>query len=403
MAQFTYKAFDKSGKIVEGQLDGTGEKEIIAKLKLLNLSPVNLSEKKVSGQSKAGLKRKKITKRDVLHMTNQLASLLSAKLPLSKALQTIQNQASSFELKEMMGTISESVKEGKTLSEALSMFPRYFSGLYRSMVSAGEVGGMMNESLAMVAETLEKDEALKSKLKGALTYPAVMMIVMLASVIVLITFVVPKFTGVFAEMGGSLPLPTKILVAVSDVFQKWWPVMVITITSISFAVRKYINTKRGEYLFDKLKLNLPLAGGLVRDVTLSRFSLTLGTLIENGVSMIDAMDATKDVAGNAFIYEVLEDIQKEVKEGKALSQALNERGDIFPPLMTGMVGTGEETGNLSEMLVNAGKYFMQESDQKIETLTSLLEPLIIVVMGLMVGVIIMGMLLPIFDMSTAIK
>lgn len=401
MGIYLYKALDSSGKITEGQVDALDQNGVIAKLKELKLSPLNVAEGKAKGR-KAG-KRKKITRRDILNLTNQLASLLGAKLPLVKALGALEKQATNLEIKKLIADISAMVGEGKTLSEALSEYPKYFPELFRSMVKAGEVGGILDEALAKVFEMLERDEALRSKIKGALTYPAIMLVVMMASIVVLITFVVPRFTGVFADMGGALPLPTKILVSVSDFFQSWWWIMGLAAAGGYSAFRAYVKTDEGRLAFDRLKLDLPMIGQLLREMALSRFSLTFGSLLGSGVPVLQAIEATRDVAGNRHVGMVLDGIKKEVKEGRTLSEALSEHEAIFPSLVTGMVGTGEETGNLGEMLTNIGNYFMQEADAKIKTLTTMLEPMIILVMGLMVGFIIIAMLLPIFEMTMMVK
>ena len=403
MPTYTYKAVDLTGKVVEGQLEGAAEGEVMTKLKGLKLSPLNISEKKAAGKKSSGLKKKKITRRDITHMTNQLSALLAAKLPLSRALQALENQATNEEMKKLVADVGRMVREGRPLSESMSDYPQYFSGLYRSMVKAGEVGGVLEHALARVSEMLEKDEELKAKIKGALTYPIIMMVVMLVSIIVLITFVVPRFTGVFADMGAALPLPTKILINVSAVFKKgWWALVGISVGGY-FSWMKYIRTEKGRLAFDRVKLTLPLVGELVREMSLARFSLTLGSLLSSGVPVLQAMDATRDVSGNSHIALILDDLKKEVKEGKSLSQSLAAYESLFPSLVVGMVGTGEETGNLPEMLNNIGKYFSQEADVKIKTLTTMLEPAIILIMGLMVGFIIISMLLPIFQMTMMVK
>lgn len=402
MTAYTYKAIDADGKLVEGQLEGADENELLARLKSLNLSPLAVSERKSSGK-RTGSRKKKITRRDITHTTNQLSALLNAKLPLSKALQALENQAPEGALRTLVADLGAMVREGRHLSDAFAQYPQHFSSLFCSMVKAGEVGGVLEHSLASVSQMLEKDEELKSRLKGALTYPMIMMAVMTISVVVLITFVVPRFTGVFADMGAALPMPTKILIAVSELFKKWWWVMGGALALAYALVGRYVRTEKGRLAFDLLKLNLPIAGGLVREMSLARFSLTLGSLLESGVPILQAMDATRDVSGNSHISRILDGLKKEVQEGSSLSQSLARQDALFPSLVVGMVGTGEETGNLPEMLTNIGRYFSLEADLKIRRLTTLLEPVIILVMGLAVGFIIISMLLPIFEMTMMVK
>lgn len=402
MSAFSYKAIDGQGNIACGELEAADENEVLERLRTLELSPVAVVLSKPSGRGGAP-RRRKVTRRDVTHLTNQLSALLNAKLPLSKALQALENQAPEGELKLMAADLGRMVREGTHLSDALAAYPGHFSGLYRSMVKAGEVGGVLEQSLAGVSRMLEKDEELKSRVKGALTYPMIMSVVMALSVIVLITFVVPRFTGVFADMGASLPMPTKILVAVSDFFVKGWWAMGGAIALAAFLASRYAKTERGKLALDLLKLNLPVAGALVREMSLARFSLTLGTLLDSGVPILQAMDATRDVSGNSHIGRILDGLKREVQEGRSLSQALSRHDSLFPALVVGMVATGEETGNLPEMLSNIGRYFSGEADLKIKRLTTLLEPVIILVMGLLVGFIIVSMLLPVFEMTMMVK
>lgn len=403
MATYRYKALDISGKVSEGELDGAGEREIIARLKAQNLSPLFLAEKKTAKALSPSGRKGQITKREISHTTNQLASLLGARLPLSRALQALENQAAGAEMQTLIADVSRMVQEGEPLSDALAKYPQHFSGLYRSMVKAGEVGGVLEQSLARVSEMLEKDEELKARLKGALTYPIIMLVVMMISITVLITFVVPRFTGVFADMGAALPLPTKILLNVSALFQKGWWVLAGVAALAYVAGKKYLRTEKGALALDRTKLKLPLAGELVREISLARFALTLGSLLGSGVPVLQAMDATRDVSGNRQFSLVMDALKSDVKEGKSLSQALAAHEPLFPSLVAGMVGTGEETGNLPEMLTNIGKYYAQEADVKIKTLTTLLEPVIILLMGLMVGFVIISMLLPIFQMTMMVK
>ncbi len=402
MGDFLYRALDEKGQMVEASIAADNEQEVISRLKAQKLSPLSIKEKSAPKQRQSFIKRH-LSRRDITNFTNQLASLLNAKLPLTRSLKAIENQATNPELQKLAAHLCQMVGEGKPLSDALNEYPGHFSGLYISIVRAGEVGGFLEKALSRIAEMLERDEALKSRLKGALTYPAIMFFVMIISVIVLLTFVVPRFTGMFAEMGGALPLPTKMLLGISSFFKHCWWALFLVMGGGGLGFWYYAKTEDGALQIDKMKLNLPLAGALIKEVGISRLSLTLGSLLESGVNMLQALDAAKDVAGNKHFSNIVLRIQKDVREGISLSQAMNKHPDIFPPLVTGMVGTGEEAGNLDEMLKNVGKYYMQQSDAKIKTLTTLLEPVIILVMGLMVGFIIVAMLLPIFEMTTMIR
>jgi len=401
MSIFFYKALNTSGHIIDGEIDAVDKNDVIRKLKIVQLAPLELTSDQKDEQQE--LSRKKIAKKDIVHLTAQMASLLTAKLPLAKALNVIKDQASSKDLYSMLDDIYNSVQEGQPFSEALGKYPKHFDGLYCSMVKAGELGGVLEQALTQISEMLEKDEELKARLKSAFTYPLVMLIVMMLSITILLTFVVPRFTGVFESMGSALPWPTQMLVDVSHFCANWWWGILLGIGFLYTCFWFYINSDDGRLVFDCFQLRIPLFGKLIHQVSLSRFALTLSSLIRSGVPLIQGLEATRDIAGNLSISLTLDQIQQEIKAGKSLSEGMKKHRSLFPSLMVGMVGTGEETGNLPEMLENTGHYFNREADSKIKTLTTLIEPVMIVTMGLLVGFIIVAMLLPIFDMTSMVK
>ena len=266
----------------------------------------------------------------------------------------------------------------------------------------GEVGGVLDESLLRISAMRKKDQAMVSKLKSATTYPIVMCLVMFASIGVLVGFVVPKFISAFGDMGIVLPLPTRILIFLSDFLGKWWWALLIGLILIIIVFVKYKKTSNGQFVLDKFKLRIPQVGQLIHEVALSRFTLSLGSLVGSGVSLVQALEATADITGNAYISASLQTLIAEVKEGEPLSATFQKRPFFFPNLAVEMTQTGEETGNLDEMLENLGSYYQEESDKKIEFVSTLMEPVIIVVMGVVVGFIVMAMMLPIFDISTSL-
>lgn len=407
MSVFQYKALDVNQKVVTDHVEAIDKNDVIAILKKKKLSPLSIeattSDRQASNRSRSVTLSGRVGKRDVMHATAQLAALLQSKLPLTKALRSLSEQAPKPALRTLFEELEGKVSEGTPFSDALSEYPRHFSRLYVNMVRIGEVGGSLEDSLGRVAEMLEKDDELRSKIVGALTYPAIMATVMAGSVVVLLAYVVPQFTGMFEEMDVALPFPTQVLLAFSDFCKKWWMAVVAGLVIAVFGFRQFLKNPDNRRLFDQCKLRVPLAGALLMEIALSRFTLSLGALLEGGVNMIQALSSTVDATGNTHVAAFLRRVVRRVDEGETLSSALRSEGDLFPPLAVGMIKTGEDSGSLGLMLNNIGKYYSKEADAKVKSITTLLEPAMIVIMGVLVGFTVMAMLLPIFEMSSSVR
>jgi len=403
MQTYSYKAIDTSGRTVEGSLEANDQASAIGKLRAQKLSPVSISvASSKSSRKKTLFGSKNVTKSDISNFTTRLAALLKAKMPLAKALQSLERQSDKESLSKLVGDIYKKVLEGTPLSEAFAAYPKLFNVLYINLVKVGEVGGVLDESLIRVADIRKRDQAMISKLKSAMTYPIVMTVIMFGSIGVLVGFVVPNFVNAFGDMGIVLPLPTRILIAASNFFEKWWWAVLLGIVILIVAFIRFKKKESGQLAFDKFKLRVPLVGKLIHEVSLSRFTLSLGSLVGSGVSLVQALEATVGITGNLYISKSLESLVTEVKEGEPLSSTFKKRSFFFPDLAVEMTQTGEETGNLDEMLENLGSFYLEESDKKIELVSTLMEPVIIVVMGVIVGFIVMAMMLPIFDISTSL-
>ena len=403
LATYSYKAIDSSGNSVEATLEAKDQPAAVAKLKELKLLPISLSLASASSSKKKKLLgSKKVTKSDISNFTTRLAALLKAKMPLAKSLQSLERQSDKESLKQLVGDIYTKVLEGTPLSEAFASYPKYFNTLYVNLVKVGEVGGVLEESLKRVADIRKRDQEMISKLKSAMAYPIVMCVIMLGSIGVLIGFVVPNFVNAFGDMGITLPLPTRILIAVSNFLGNWWWVLLIIIILLIVTFIQFKKKESGQLALDKFKLKVPLVGNLIHEVSLSRFTLSLGALVGSGVSLVQGLEATVDITGNMYISNSLQSLVTEVKEGEPLSSTFKKRSFFFPDLAVEMTQTGEETGNLDEMLENLGSYYLEESDKKIALVSTLMEPAIIVLMGFVVGFIVMAMMLPIFDISTSL-
>lgn len=404
MATFRYKAINAAGRTVEDGMEANDRKELIAKLKDISLIPFEIAEKKSHSHQLSinFFGGKHVSGRDITQFTAQLSALVNAKMNIAKALKSLARQNGEKGMDLIITSLLNDVNKGKSLSDALEAYPQYFSSLYLNMIRIGEIGGVLDKALQRILEMRQKDEELLGKIKGALAYPCVMALVMLGSVIILLTFVIPKFSGIFSQMGAALPLTTRIVISLSGFLAAWWWLLLVVIIAAFASVRYLLRKDEYKLKFDQFKFSMPLLGRIIKGICISRYSLSMGALLSSGVSMMKALEATVPVSGNFFMETALKQISAEVREGASLSAALHKRENIFPALMTGMVATGEESGSLDEMLNNAGEYFRKEAEGRINTLTTLFEPVMILVMGGIVGFIISAILLPIFNISTSI-
>ena len=401
MAVFLYKAMDAAGKVAEGRLEVPDQNAVMEWLRGKQLSPVEVTEDRAASRRRG--KRSSIRSKDILHFTDQLAALLDAGLPLVRALGSLQEQATNMNLGDLLGDLTRRVKEGESFAAALGAYPKHFPRMYTSMVKSGEMSGSLQAALARLAQIMEKTQDLKSKVKGAMTYPLVMSVVMVISLIVLMTFVVPRFTQIFAQMGNKLPVPTRVLLFISHAITHWWWAYVPLIALAATGCWLFRRSPGGRLWLDRQVYKLPLAGSVLTEITVSRISLTLSSLLANGVSILEALEAVEAITDNSYVSSLIREIRGEVRQGTPLSASLRQRNDFFPPLLGGMVATGEESSDIAGMLNRTGKYFSRESDARIEVFTTLLEPIMIVVMGLVVGFVVMSILLPVFDMQAMVR
>lgn len=402
---YTFKAFDSTGHITEGQLSAESYEQAFLKLKKLKISPISLTKTdEIKFKKSLGFfKTKKITKFDISNFTTRLTALTKAKMPLAKALHSIREQSEKETLKNLVSDISEKISSGASLSDVLAEYPKYFSKLYVNLIKIGEAGGILEQSLLRISEIRKRDQEIVSTLKSALTYPAIMFLVMIASIAVLITFVIPNFTHAFGDMGMVLPLPTRILIFFSNAIINFWWIFFIIIGFGIFLLITFLKKDQGKLAFDKFKLTIPVIGTLIHEIALSRFMLSLGSLLKGGVTLVKGIEATAEITANRYLTESLSSILKEVREGESLSTTFKKRTFFFTNLAIEMTQTGEESGNLDDMLESVGNYYAGETELKIKTLTTLFEPLMIIVMGIIVGFIVMAMILPIFQISTSIR
>jgi len=346
--------------------------------------------------------KKRVSAKSLVLFTRQLATLIAAGLPLVKSLRTLQDQLEQGHLKTIVKAIADDVESGSNFSEALSHFPKVFPGFYMNMIKAGEQGGMLEGILKRLSEFLDKTQRLKDRVKSALMYPMFVMIVAVLILIMLMVFVIPTFTNMFSELGGSLPLPTKILILISEITRRIWFLIPLAPAAVIAIYKAIIKKPARRLIVDKMKLRIPVVGNLIQQVAIARFSRTLGTLLSSGVPILAALETVKDTVGNEFIAVAVMQVRDSIKEGESVSGPM-EASKAFPPLVTKMVNIGEETGDLPKMLMQIADNFEDEVDVAVSGLTSLLEPLLIVFMGLVVGFIVVSMFMPLFSLAKLIE
>lgn len=402
-ATFVYTVKDSGGGTVQGSLEGDSLAAVAAKLKQAGYTIIKVSEK--SGVDLGGnitLFKKKVKIKDLTIFSRQFATMINAGLSLTKSLNILSEQSENPTLAEVVGEVQKDVEAGQTLSEAMAKQPHVFSGLFINMVRAGETGGVLDDVLIRVAEHYESESAIKSKIKSAMTYPVVMFVMSLLIVFAMLTFVVPVFVKMFASLGGDLPAPTKALLAMSYAITHFWYLMIAGVVGLRYGFKAWKATPSGRLALDKFKLKLPVFGMLATKLSIARFTRTFGTLVSSGVPILQALDIVASTSGNEVIAATVRNARTSIKEGETIAQPL-AKSPVFPPMVVQMIAVGEETGALDTMLQKIADFYDEEVGAMVESLTALIEPLLIAFMGLMVGGILVSLYLPMFKMITLIK
>ena len=397
MATFTYTARAFNGELRTATIDASSRDDVISQLRKQRLSVVKIDQ---GGSAKIG--RGSIKTRDVVIFTRQFSTMINSGLPLVQALTILAEQTDNKALAEVTKKVVFDVESGNTVADALSKHPRAFTNLYVNMVAAGEAGGILDTILMRLATFLEKNDALVRKVKGAMIYPTVIMSVAAIAVVVLLIFVIPVFESMFASVGLALPLPTRIVIGASRFLKGyWWMVLAIGV-SAGYMLRKYYATSNGKLAIDRLMLKMPVLGDVLRKSAVSRFTRTLGTLISSGVSILEGLEITAKTAGNRVIQDAIMDSRASIAGGDTIAQPL-QKSKVFPPMVISMIAVGEQTGGLDEMLSKIADFYDEEVDAAVSNLLSLLEPIMIVFLGVVVGGMVVAMYLPIFDMINAVQ
>ena len=402
MTVYSYKATDQNGKYVEGDINAPDYKDAIQQIRKLNYFPVKVSEGKnfsklssLIGFSFPDL-RSAIATQELLAVTQQLSTLIDSGLTLDDALATLIKVAETEKIKVIFSDIRKKVHAGSAFADALAEHPKIFSNLYVNMIRAGEAGGILSESLSRLSLFMEKSVELKNNIRSAMVYPAILTFIGGTAVIILITFVIPQFSKLFEEMGAALPLPTQIMLGISSLIINYWPVLILGTVCFFSAISFYIQTNKGRLKWDGILLKLPLFGPLIRKIEISRFSLTMATLLKSGVPILQTMEIVQSILINRVIADSVIPLKQALKRGKGLSGPLQEAG-VFPPMAVHMITVGETSGALDEMLIKVAKTYDKEVEQSIKQLISLIEPMMILIMAVIIGFIVVSMLLAIFS------
>ncbi len=403
MPTFTYKAKDQKGEIIQGTLEAENRAAVVTRLQAMGFYPflINAEFKKKETGSFGGLLKGKVKTADLATFNRQLSDLLSAGVPLVKSLGIILNQTDNEQLRIILQEINNDVSQGDTLAKALTRHPKVFSKLYCAMVKAGETGGMLDAVLQRLADFSEEEESLKGKIKAALAYPVIMVLASIGAIIVLMTVVIPKIVNIFAELNQALPLPTQILIKITDFMVSYWWILIFGGFVLISVLWKYVHTKEGKRLFHRFQLQIPVFGIVIVKKEIARFARTLGSLLHNGVSILNSLEITEDVIQNVLIADEMKKIADNITQGSGVAAPL-KNSKVFPPVVVNMIAIGEETGKLDEVLLKIANSYEIEVDRSVKLLTSMIEPLIILSMGFIVGFIVISMLLPIFNLDPTV-
>jgi type IV pilus assembly protein PilC len=398
---YQWVAETKKGRKLKGEIEAASEKIAQAQLKKRNLRILKLKPKPKDLFANISFMQPKVTNKDIVIFTRQFSTMIDAGLPLVQGLNILAEQAENPTFKSILRQLTKDVEGGSTLAEAMKKHPKVFDSLFVNLIAAGEVGGILDTILQRLATFIEKAEDLKSKIKGALTYPIVVIAIALIVIAVILIFVIPVFQDMFASFGQALPVPTQIVVNMSDFMKGNIHWIIIAIIAIAIAFKQYRNSKSGRKVTDTLSLKLPVFGDLLKKTAVARFTRTLGTMMSSGVPILDSLEIVAKTAGNVVIEEIIYEVRGSIAEGQTIAEPLSEN-DVFPGMVIQMISVGEATGALDTMLGKIADFYDKEVDTAVDALTSMLEPLLMLFLGGSIGGLVVAMYLPIFTMAGAV-
>ena len=398
MPVFQWEGKNRSDQVQKGELEAQSEEAVRANLARIRITPTKIKKKPKDLFENVAFLQPPVKEKDIILFCRQFSTMIDAGLPIIQCLDILHTQQENKTFKGMLKEIKESVESGATLADALKRYPKHFDDLFVNMISAGEAGGILDTILRRLSGYMEKAAKLKSQVKGAMTYPAVTMIIAVIVVAVILVFVIPVFQQMFSDFGGALPGPTQIVINMSEFVKSKILYIIIGTALFIFAFKKYHKTNKGRVTVDALVLKLPVFGVLLRKVAVSKFTRTMGTMLSSGVAILEALDIVAKTAGNTIIERAIYNVRSGISEGRTMADPLLE-SQVFPSMVCRMISVGESTGALDAMLGKIADFYDEEVDQAVENLTSLIEPFMLVFLGTVIGGLVVAMYLPVFKMA----
>jgi type IV pilus assembly protein PilC len=400
---YVYKVRDRSGRLVEGTLDAQNEQLVVTKLREMGYVPLSVSAKARSALSfEINLRKSKVSLKDVAVFSRQLATMLDSGLSILRSLMILAEQTESKALAAVIEEMKADIEQGLSLSQAVAKHPDVFPPVYLAMVRAGETGGLLDDVMLRLATTLEKQLELRGKIKSAMTYPIAVAAIVVLILGAMLLFVVPMFESMYHDLNGTLPLPTRILISISDLLTRIWWLIGLGAVGATVLFRRWVATPEGRLAFDRFKLRLAVFGPLMRKTALARFARTLASLVRSGVPIMQSLEIVGETAGNAVVANAVTNARERVQLGEAVSQSLTGE-DVFPPMVVQMIAVGEETGSIDSMLEKIADFYDREVEATVNSLTSLIEPLLMVFMGASVGGMVVALYMPMFQVINLVK
>jgi type IV pilus assembly protein PilC len=402
MPVYQWVGKNKKDEVQKGEIDAVNEEAVKAQLTRQRITPTKIKQKPKDLLENVTFLQPRVREHDIILFSRQFSTMIDAGLPIIQCLDILYSQQNNATFKKMLKDIKESVEGGATLAEALKKYPKQFDDLYVNMIAAGEAGGILDAILRRLAAYMEKAAKLKSQVKGAMTYPVVTLIIAVVVLAVILVFVIPVFQEMFADFGGELPVPTQIVVAASEMVKSKIIYIIVALILFIIAFKKFRSTEKGRDIIDHWLLKFPVFGELLRKVAVAKFTRTMGTMLASGVAILEALDIVAKTAGNRTIEKAIYNVRTGIAEGRTMADPLSEAG-VFPPMVCQMIGVGESTGALDAMLEKIADFYDEEVDQAVENMTSLIEPFMLVFLGVTIGGLVVAMYLPIFKMAGAIS
>lgn len=399
MKRYKYKAKDEHGNLVTGEVEAQTPGAAAKLVRQQGLIVISLSSR--SGFSFSFFKER-VSTTDVTNFTRQLSTMINAGLPITEALLILRAQTNSA-MTSIVSKILADIEEGQSMSSAISKFPNVFSKTYIALIRSGEVGGVLDEVLKRLSEDMEKQEEFRGKVKGALIYPIIIIFGMIAVAILMIVFVVPRLTTLYEQFNADLPITTKFLIALSKIMISYWPLVIAALAAAAWFFQGYRKTKEGSKKVDELIFKIPIIGDLQRQIILTDLTRTLSLMIASGVSILEGLQISADVVANSIIKDALTDVIKMIEKGFPMAFAFARHPEAFPFILSQMIAVGEETGKMDEVLTKISHVFEVESDQKVKALTAAIEPIILIVLGVGVAFLVISIIMPIYNLTTAMK